>query len=115
MLNDVVALLAQKAAEKGIELLLDCSEGLPAYLSGDPTHLRQVLVNLLNNAVKFTPQGSVTLKVEEHANGAPEKTKLHFTVRDTGIGIAAEQLGNIFSGYMQASAKAPPELWRYKF
>ncbi len=104
LLNDVVALLAQKAAEKGIELLLDCSEGLPAYLSGDPTRLRQVLVNLLNNAVKFTPQGSVTLKVEEHANGAPEKTKLHFTVRDTGIGIAAEQLGNIFSGYMQASA-----------
>ncbi len=103
LLSDVVSLFGHKAKEKNIALAFDCPADLPAYVLGDPTRLRQILVNLLNNAIKFTTRGSVTLKVEQKATGQPDKTTLHFIVHDTGIGIAKEKLGSIFSGYTQAS------------
>lgn len=104
LLNDVLALLSHKAKEKGIELLFDAAPDLPAYVTGDPTRLRQVLVNLLNNAVKFTTQGSVTLQVTAQPGATAGNVALHIAVCDTGIGIPAAQLNNIFSGYKQASA-----------
>ena len=103
LLNDAIALLKHKADEKGITLLYDYQAGLPAYITGDPTRLRQVLVNLLNNAVKFTMQGSVTLSVK-HIADVNGLVSIQFTVSDTGIGIPAELTNKIFSGYTQATA-----------
>ncbi len=103
LLNDAIALLKHRADEKGITFLYEHQAGLPAFITGDPTRLRQVLVNLLNNAVKFTTQGSVTLSVK-HIADVNGLVSIQFTVSDTGIGIPAELTNKIFSGYTQATA-----------
>ena len=91
---DTMAVLAQR---KGIGLELDYRGGLPAYFTGDPERIRQVLINLLGNAVKFTERGGVTLQVGPDAAGQVE-----MAVRDTGIGIPADRLDKIFEPFSQA-------------
>ena len=90
-----------KASEKGIELLLDIAPQVPRLLVGDPLRLGQVLLNLVNNAVKFTHHGKVVLEVslEEAVMGW---TRLLFTVSDTGIGITREQISILFNPFTQA-------------
>jgi signal transduction histidine kinase/DNA-binding response OmpR family regulator len=95
-----VAFLAQK---KNLEVVCEIASGVPEFAVGDPTRLRQVLVNLLGNAVKFTERGEVGVHVSvEEADEAA--TTLHFVVSDTGIGIPAEKHQAIFQAFTQAEA-----------
>jgi CheY-like chemotaxis protein len=94
----VVRLTAQR---KGLRLEVDIDRRLPAWLVGDASRVRQVLVNLLGNAVKFTEQGSVTLSLAVEDAG-PERTRVRFGVRDTGIGIPADKHDRIFGAFTQA-------------
>jgi PAS domain S-box-containing protein len=100
---DVVAL---KAADKRLELVAVIEPGTPARAIGDALRLRQILVNLLNNAVKFTDAGEVVLEVKAEGYGfwldeSDRRFKLHCTVRDTGIGIPPEQQGRLFQSFSQ--------------
>ena len=86
---------------KGLELLVEIDDSLPARLHGDGGRLRQVMLNLLSNAVKFTENGEVMLRVrmDSETNG---RAKLHFEVRDTGVGITPEVQGRLFKAFVQA-------------
>jgi two-component system sensor histidine kinase/response regulator len=93
--------LALRADEKRIELLCDIAASVPEVIRGDPTRLRQVIVNLIGNAIKFTSEGEVALRVDL-ATGDCESQTLCFTVADTGIGIAADKQDAVFSPFSQA-------------
>ena len=93
--------LALRADEKGLELLCDISADVPEIVSGDPGRLRQVIINLIGNALKFTSVGEVTLRVTVPSQ-EPGEERLQFTVSDTGIGIAADKLDTIFDSFSQA-------------
>jgi signal transduction histidine kinase/CheY-like chemotaxis protein/streptogramin lyase len=97
----VCSLLSARAAEKKLELRWTVHDATPATLYGDETRLRQVLLNLVGNAIKFTPAGHVAVEVTELARG-PEGHLLQFTVADTGIGIAKEKQEVIFEPFRQA-------------
>lgn len=101
VVNDLVDILAQKAAEKSLELVIQISPGVPRRLVGDPLRLEQILINLTNNAVKFTAEGEVVIRIE-CLQEQDERVDLRFSVRDTGIGITPEQLNKLFSPFMQA-------------
>ncbi|MGA2183687.1 MAG: response regulator [Bryobacteraceae bacterium] len=92
--------LAVHAAQKGVELLCDISPALPNRLIGDANCLRQVLVNLLGNAIKFTREGEVILRVEQEYQ-ADDNVGLHFVIHDTGIGIPASKQKTIFEAFTQ--------------
>ncbi len=99
VIDQTCDVVAAQASKKGLDLVCDVPEDLPAAVIGDPARLRQVLLNLVGNAVKFTTQGSVTLglAVEPDATGM-----LTFWVRDTGIGIAPDVLARLFQPFSQA-------------
>ncbi|HEX6829047.1 MAG TPA: response regulator [Burkholderiales bacterium] len=102
-IEDSLDLLSPKAAEKNLNLAYIVEDGAPDTLGSDVTRLRQVLVNLVSNAVKFTPQGEVLVTVE----GSPEEGGqhlLHFAVKDTGIGIPDDRLGTLFQSFSQVDA-----------
>ena len=101
--EDATAIIRPAAEQKGLTLRCAVAPATPDDLRGDPVRLRQILVNLLGNAVKFTPAGSVTLEVRESATDAGrDGCLLHFSVRDTGIGIPADKLAAIFEPFAQA-------------
>ncbi len=100
LLDTAVAGLALRAHEKGLELLLSVGNNVPRHLAGDPVRLRQVLVNLIENAIKFTPAGEVLVKVETESF-TEEHLRLRFAVSDTGIGIAKEKLNLLFKSFSQ--------------
>ncbi|HTM34961.1 MAG TPA: response regulator [Vicinamibacterales bacterium] len=101
--EDAVRLLAQRAAEKGLELACRIAPEIPDALVGDPGRLRQVILNLVGNAVKFTTRGEVVLEVSlEKRSG--EDIALKFCVSDTGIGIPQDKLWDIFGPFVQADA-----------
>jgi two-component system sensor histidine kinase/response regulator len=97
----VAETLSIRAHQKGLELALRVAPGVPTALLGDPLRLRQVLTNLIANAIKFTDSGEVALAIDHAGDG--ESAELHFAVYDTGIGIAADQHERIFTRYTQAS------------
>ncbi|MBI4480945.1 MAG: response regulator [Acidobacteria bacterium] len=99
----VMRTLALRAHEKGLELNFRIPEELPERLVGDPERLRQVLVNLLGNAIKFTATGEVTVELSEDSR-TPNEVSVHFAVRDTGIGIPRDQLDLIFEAFTQADS-----------
>jgi CheY-like chemotaxis protein len=101
--GDTARLLALRAAQKGIELACQVAPDVPETLLGDAGRLRQVLLNVLGNAVKFTQRGEVVLSVAVEAAG-PDAVALRFAVRDTGIGIAEDQQQQIFLAFTQADA-----------
>jgi PAS domain S-box-containing protein len=100
-LDDTLATLAIRAHKKGLELANHVAEDVPNDLSGDPHRLRQVVVNLVGNAIKFTEEGEVVLRVEQQP-AADGDVELHFAVRDTGIGISPEQQHKLFQAFTQA-------------
>jgi PAS domain S-box-containing protein len=102
-LEKVMEMVAPRAHEKGLTLICEISPDVTTDLVGDPTRLRQVLLNLLGNAIKFTPAGGVSLKVEPDGD-LSVPTALRFTVSDSGIGIAAEKLGRVFERFTQADS-----------
>ena len=101
ILDELSDLLRDKVSEKGIELIVEVADDVPKSLVGDPLRLRQVLVNLMANAVKFTDAGEIHLKVT--VEGARDsKVKLSFSIRDTGVGIVPEKIGSLFNAFTQA-------------
>jgi PAS domain S-box-containing protein len=110
--GSVCAILQQEATMKGLSLNLNVAPELPIYIVTDPHKLRQVLINLLGNSIKFTPQGHITLRVfpgdqlecDRHRPAMP----LTFEVEDTGIGIAPDDQAKIFDAFEQASSRETP-------
>ena len=96
-------LIAGRADEKGLDLAVDLDPGIPDRLIGDPTRLRQILLNLMGNAVKFTEAGGVTLKVER-LNSIEGTERLRFEIVDTGIGLTPEQRAKLFKAFAQADS-----------
>jgi len=103
VMDDLANLVGMKAEEKGLELVFDVPADLPGALVGDPSRLRQVLINLGNNAVKFTDRGEVVVGVEVLARDATS-VRLRFEVRDSGIGISPEDQRRLFKPFSQADA-----------
>ena len=101
VISSVTMVTAQKAHEKGLEFLADVASSIPEQLRGDPLRLGQILTNLVNNAVKFTEQGEIRLKIEL-LEQTGEKVQLKFSVRDTGIGMTTEQAAKLFQPFSQA-------------
>jgi two-component system sensor histidine kinase/response regulator len=101
--EEVAVLLAGRAYEKGLELSSFVEPGTPTAVNGDPFRLRQVLTNLLGNAIKFTEEGEVVLSAEL-IEGSSEEAVVRFEVRDTGIGMTEEQRGRLFRSFSQADA-----------
>jgi CheY-like chemotaxis protein/HPt (histidine-containing phosphotransfer) domain-containing protein len=108
-IEEAMDLLAAKAAEKELDLAYQIADEIPAQVQGDVTRLRQILVNLISNGIKFTTVGEVVVQVKPEELPATETTgpktwKLLFSVQDTGIGIPGSQLGRLFKSFSQADA-----------
>ena len=109
VLESALELLAPKASEKGLDLAYLVGKDTPEVISGDVTRLRQIFINILNNAVKFTEEGEVVISLESQeiaspsANGEQENQwyELHFAVRDTGIGIPEDRMDRLFRSFSQ--------------
>jgi CheY-like chemotaxis protein len=101
VLNNLDSILREKAEQKGIEITFSMSQDAPRYLKGDPLRLGQILINLVNNAIKFTEKGQVVVevKVEE---GSGDRRQIRFSVSDSGIGMSSEQVSNLFQSFNQA-------------
>jgi PAS domain S-box-containing protein len=103
LLEKVTEMVAVRAHEKGLTLVCEIAPKVPTDLVGDPTRLRQVLLNLLGNALKFTESGEVALRVTLDADSSVSGA-LRFTISDTGIGIPGEKLGMVFEQFTQADS-----------
>ena len=101
VLDNLSSIVSQKAQEKNLEFLISSQRDLPPNLLGDPLRLGQILINLVNNAVKFTERGEVVVSIalEELE---PDQVKLKFSVRDSGIGMTPEQSAHLFQAFSQA-------------
>src|ERR1700756_4755760 len=88
VVEDACHLLSLTAAGKGLELVCHVAPNVPECVMGDPSRIRQIIINLIGNAIKFTSQGGVFVRVHQ-LSGAGEKALLHFAVQDSGIGIPA--------------------------
>jgi signal transduction histidine kinase/DNA-binding response OmpR family regulator len=100
VLEDTVELISVKAREKGLELTSFLSPDIPLFLKGDPGRLRQILTNLIDNAIKFTDRGEITVK-SALENRDDNSATIGFTVSDTGIGIPKNLIGRLFSAFTQ--------------
>jgi signal transduction histidine kinase len=106
LLSGVHTLFQQAAAQKNVALAFSMEAGVPPQILGDPTRLRQVLINLVNNALKFTSQGDVcvSVKMEQAPAAANDPLVLRFRIQDSGIGIDAGHLATLFQAFAQAEA-----------
>jgi PAS domain S-box-containing protein len=102
-IDDITDLISCKAFEKGIEYVAMVYPDVQSHLRGDPVRLRQILINLLNNAIKFTHAGEVSLKVTLESESS-KNVRLRFSVQDTGIGIPMEQVDQLFQSFSQADS-----------
>jgi two-component system sensor histidine kinase/response regulator len=100
-LDETMKTMALRAHEKNLEFAFDMKPTIPELVIGDPLRLRQIVVNLVSNAIKFTAHGEVVLNVALEGRSG-NQLKLHFTVRDTGIGVAPENHAKIFEAFSQA-------------
>ena len=104
LMRDTMKSLAVRAHQKDLELLLHVAPDAPRRLVGDPGRLRQVIVNLVGNAIKFTEQGEVEVEVQMFPSKSPGHAAMRFSVRDTGIGIPREKFKSIFESFSQADS-----------
>jgi PAS domain S-box-containing protein len=105
MLSQTVRSIALRAHQKGLELLLDIDPAIPQMLMGDPGRLRQIMLNLIGNAIKFTDHGEILVRVSlGEVQGAADVLPLRFSVSDTGIGIPADKQHAIFESFSQADS-----------
>ncbi|HTX14553.1 MAG TPA: response regulator [Candidatus Baltobacteraceae bacterium] len=100
-LGEMMQALSIRAHQKGLELVYDVEPDVPEGLLGDPGRIRQILVNLVGNAIKFTERGEVFVNVHEELH-EPALTRLHFAVKDTGVGVPEEKQKGIFEAFSQA-------------
>jgi signal transduction histidine kinase/CheY-like chemotaxis protein/HPt (histidine-containing phosphotransfer) domain-containing protein len=104
LIQGVSTLMQGHAKQKNIELILNVGKNLPDYVTGDPTRLRQVLLNLTGNAIKFTEKGSVTITAElMKENKGENESEIYFSIIDNGIGISEEAKKNLFTPFSQAN------------
>jgi PAS domain S-box-containing protein len=103
VLANVNSVTAQRAADKQLSYVMEVAPGVPHYLVGDPLRLGQVLINLVNNAVKFTLHGELALRCELQGMTTDSKAVLRFSVRDTGIGMTPQQKARLFRAFSQAN------------
>ncbi len=114
-IEECLDLLAPRAAEKNLDLACQFDPAAPEGVIGDVTRLRQILVNLLGNAIKFTSSGEVSVQVKsspaasQAASGKGHESELQFSVRDTGIGIPPEKVGRLFRSFSQADSSTTRE------
>ncbi len=101
-ISTMMHLFETKIQEKNLKLILKYDENIPEVLLGDPVRLHQIILNLISNAVKFTSEGKITVKVKKIQEGS-EKVTLKFSIVDTGIGIEKNKLNKIFENFQQAS------------
>ncbi len=99
VIEDVAAMMAPRVHAKGLEIVCDIDESLPAMFRGDPNRVRQILMNLVNNALKFTHEGEIVLSA-----AAGESAPVRISVRDTGIGIPPDRLDRLFRSFSQVDA-----------
>ncbi|WP_294383326.1 ATP-binding protein [Prosthecobacter sp.] len=106
LLGETTDVFSHKAAEKNIELNVHVDAALPRKILGDFQRIKQILVNLVGNAIKFTEKGEVLILARQVSRQTPQgdKTLLHFSVRDTGIGIPPEKIGHLFQAFNQADS-----------
>lgn len=106
LINDVMTLVAELAAKKGLSVLVNIDPDVPEVFRGDPIRLRQILFNLVGNAIKFTERGGVTIAVSLRTEQAdnPETVILQWSIRDTGVGMTSVQQAHLFKAYAQADA-----------
>ena len=104
-LNDLVNLVQKRAEDKGLTLTVEADANLPAKLYGDELRIKQVVTNILTNAVKYTERGGVTLRVNAEPAGTPGSVFLCVSVRDTGIGIKPEDMKKLFSAFERIEEK----------
>lgn len=101
---DVANIVMTRLREKDVELILDVAPDLPSELHGDSIRIKQVLLNLLNNAAKFTAQGRITMKMN-YVETTPDEIEMRISVEDTGIGIKKEDIGKLFQSFQQVDSK----------
>jgi len=100
----VIDLWRDSASKKGVTLVFDIDPAAPAWVVGDPTRVRQVLSNLVSNALKFTERGQVILALQLAEPPSAESARLRLSVSDTGVGLTEEQIGKLFTAFTQAEA-----------
>jgi signal transduction histidine kinase len=112
LLDDLEDMFWLRTADKGLQLLFERTPNVPQYVRTDEAKLRQVLINLLNNAIKFTSEGGVFLKVKTQNSKLKipdsqfpiSNSQLHFEIEDTGVGIAPDELDSLFKPFVQTSS-----------
>jgi len=100
-LGETMKALSYRAHQKGLELIYEVQPDVPEALVGDPGRIRQIIVNLVGNSIKFTERGEIFVSVEKESE-TPDSVRLHFAVKDTGVGIPADKQGKIFEAFSQA-------------
>ncbi len=100
MLSDIVNMIWVKAKEKGLEFNINVEENIPAKLKGDEVRIKQILINLLNNAVKYTPEGTVTLSIQRRQMQG-NTVYIAYSISDTGMGIKKESIPHLFSAFQR--------------
>jgi signal transduction histidine kinase/DNA-binding response OmpR family regulator/HPt (histidine-containing phosphotransfer) domain-containing protein len=101
LVDDVAQLMAQRAHSKGLELIVDIDHNIPTDVNSDPSRIRQILTNLLGNAIKFTEQGEIIVKLSPVRHGK-DMVDILFSVKDTGIGMSADEQSALFQPFSQA-------------
>jgi signal transduction histidine kinase/ActR/RegA family two-component response regulator len=105
VIRELSSMFFSQATEKGLSLEIDIDKDVPRKIRGDDTRLRQILINLLSNSIKFTYQGEVSLHISTHSIDLENKVvELEFEVRDTGIGMSREQIGRLFKPFSQGDS-----------
>ncbi|WP_413173932.1 MASE1 domain-containing protein [Anabaena azotica] len=104
LLDDLEDMLHLRASNEGLKLIFQRTENVPRYICSDEVKLRQVLINLISNGIKFTHKGDITVSVNKGKEESKDVFTLHFQVSDTGVGIAAAELPKLFEAFAQAQA-----------